>query len=432
MWHTPALVAVVGRKPLHWQNCAARLFSGQRLPEPAELDRFTTAATGLPVLNALSRSGVRLAAALTLVSSSSAAAQSIRLSPQPILTIGTEERGEPYMLDRINGALRLPDGSIFVGNSGTGELRLFDSRGTYVRSASRAGAGPGEFEQGAPIRPFRLGEHAVIADAGSLARVNRYDLRGEKRPQFVLKSRPDATLSVVEGTYGNTVLARVTANARLSGAPGERIAPKFRYALYDSTGAQRYPLFELPTAERIVHTYGGRTRYPWLPFSPNPVIAIGDGKVFLIRVGAPTIEMWSLEGKQLGQISWNTTRVRVKDVWSRWREADLATMTRQVDKLFYQDYFSDRLPLPEFVPVAEAMHVDPLGRLWVMRTRMPWERAAQCEVVDQSGKLIARLQLPDRFTLFQVGRDFVLGKGRDADDVEQVQMYRVESVAHPK
>ena len=181
-----------------------------------------------------------------------------------------------------------------------------------------------------------------------------------------------------------------------------------------------------------MHTYGGRTRCPWLPFSANPVIAIGAGRVFLIRAGAPPIEMWSLNGKSLGQISWNPTRVRVKDVWSRWRDAELATATRQVDREFYTNFWNDRLPLPEFVPVAEQLHVDPLGRAWVIRTRMPWERSAQCEVLDQSGKIVARLQLPERFTVFQVGSDFVLGKGRDADDVEQVQLYRVEPAARSR
>lgn len=377
----------------------------------------------LPRLSAI------LSVVLLFAASTRAAAQAIRLLPQPILTIGAEDRGEPYMLERVNGAVRLSDGTIFVGNSGTGELRVFDARGTYVKSASRAGAGPGEFEQGSPIRPFRLGESAVIADAGSLGRVNRYDVRGNKRPQFVLHSQPQSALSIIEGAYRNAILARVTADARLSGAPGQRIAPRFRYSLYDSSGAQTHPLFELPTAERVVHTYGGRTRYPWLPFSANPVIAIGAGRVFLIRVGAPTIEMWSLDGKSLGQISWNPTRVRIKDVWSQWRAAELATITRQVDREFYTNFWNDHLPLPEFVPVAEQLHVDPLGRLWVIRPSMPWERSAQCEVLDQSGKIVARLKLPERFTVFQVGSDFVLGKGRDADDVEQVQLYRLEPAA---
>lgn len=188
-------------------------------------------------------------------------------------------------------------------------------------------------------------------------------------------------------------------------------------------------MFELPTAERIVHTYSGRTRFPWLPFSANPVVAIGTGRVFLIRAGAPTIETWSLDGKPIGRISWNPVRVRVKDVWSRWRDAELATVQHQFDREFYRSFWSDRLPLPEFVPVAEQMHVDPLGRVWVIRTRMPWESAAQCEVLDQSGELVARLQLPAKFTVFQVGRDFVLGRGRGADDFEQVQLYRIESGA---
>lgn len=380
----------------------------------------------------LRKLSVSLGAVLWLAGSAQGSAQTLRLSARPILSIGSEERGDTYIFDRIYGAVRLPDGTIFVGNSGTAELRVFDARGNYVRSASRAGAGPGEFERGSAIRPFPFGSSGVIADAGSLARVNRYDGRGDKRPQLVLRSKPSATVSIVEGVDDVTILARVTSNGMLNGAPGQRISTRYRYALYDSTGAQRSLLFELPTADRIVHTYGGRTRFPWLPFSASPVVTIGTGKVFLIRNGAPEIEMWSLEGKSLGRLTWDVSRVRTKDIWSRWRDAELASITRQFDKEFYGSFLSDKLPLPEFVPIAEQMHVDPLGRLWVVRSKMPWERSAECDVLDQRGRLLARLQLPPEFTIFQVGKDFVLGRGHGADDVEQIHRYRIEGGANSK
>ena len=78
-----------------------------------------------------------------------------------------------------------------------------------------------------------------------------------------------------------------------------------------------------------------------------------------------------------------------------------------------------------YVPVAEAMHVDPAGRLWIVRTPLPWDAARRCDVLDAAGRFLGSVTLPPRFTLFQVGTDFILGRARDADDVEQVQVYRL-------
>jgi hypothetical protein len=154
-------------------------------------------------------------------------------------------------------------------------------------------------------------------------------------------------------------------------------------------------------------------------------------KVYLIRGGAPEVEVWSLAGKRIGTITWKAQQTAVRDVWARWRQAELDAETRQTSKLFYEDFFSDRLPLPEYVPVAEAMHVDPAGRLWIVRTRLPWEPSRRCDVLDAAGRFLGSVVLPPNFSLFQVGTDFVLGRARDADDVEQVQLYRLTAVGAP-
>ena len=48
-----------------------------------------------------------------------------------------------------------------------------------------------------------------------------------------------------------------------------------------------------------------------------------------------------------------------------------------------------------------------------------------CDVIDASGRFLGSVALPPKFTLFQVGADLILGRARDADDVEQVQLFRL-------
>jgi hypothetical protein len=47
-------------------------------------------------------------------------------------------------------------------------------------------------------------------------------------------------------------------------------------------------------------------------------------------------------------------------------------------------------------------------------------------VFDASGRWLGDVALPSRFTPKEIGADYVLGIGRDADDVPHVLMYRIE------
>lgn len=355
------------------------------------------------------------------------AAAPFRVSTAPILTIGAEHKGPAYQLDRVYGAVRLPDGRIAIGNSSTSELRLYDSSGRFLTAASRRGGGPGEFEAQEAIFPRIFGTTLVAGDL-SHARVNRYDFAGKVLPQLTLISSPSAVQSIVEATVGSRLIARVTASPGLQGAPGQRISTRYRYALYDSMGMQHTALFELPSRERIVHAWSGSLRFPYIPFSPEPIVAASVDKVYLIREGVPEVEVWSLAAKRISTFTWSAQLSRVRDIWARWRQAALDAETRQNDRLRYQDFYNDRLPLPEHVPVAEAMHVDPAGRLWIVRTHLPWDRARRCDVLDATGRFLGSVTLPPNFSLFQVGTDFILGRARDADDIEQVQLYRLVRV----
>jgi hypothetical protein len=46
-------------------------------------------------------------------------------------------------------------------------------------------------------------------------------------------------------------------------------------------------------------------------------------------------------------------------------------------------------------------------------------------VFDPNGRWIARAEGPARFTPFQIGRDWVLGRYTDGEGVEHVQLHRL-------
>ena len=58
-----------------------------------------------------------------------------RLSEQPLVDIGGLEGDPDYELYRVTSALRLPDGRIVIGNSGTNEMRFYDESGIHLLDA---------------------------------------------------------------------------------------------------------------------------------------------------------------------------------------------------------------------------------------------------------------------------------------------------------
>jgi len=84
----------------------------------------------------------------------------------PIVTIGANEADPGHELSRVSGALKV-SGGFLVANSGSCELRLFDSTGHFINSYGRKGQGPGDF--GAVITPFPApGDSILVFDVENM------------------------------------------------------------------------------------------------------------------------------------------------------------------------------------------------------------------------------------------------------------------------
>lgn len=90
----------------------------------------------------------------------------LTLDSLPTLSIGITEGTQALELDRANSALRLANGRIVIANSGTGELRFFDSAGAVLGTVGRKGEGPGEYS-GAMTLYSGPGDSLLVYDAGN-------------------------------------------------------------------------------------------------------------------------------------------------------------------------------------------------------------------------------------------------------------------------
>lgn len=80
---------------------------------------------------------------------------------------------------------------------------------------------------------------------------------------------------------------------------------------------------------------------------------------------------------------------------------------------------------PKTKPPISGVHADRLGHLWVGETPANEMQPVVWSVFGAAGRIMARVELPATFTPMDIGGDYVLGRVRDADGIEFIQMYEL-------
>ena len=87
------------------------------------------------------------------------------------------------------------------------------------------------------------------------------------------------------------------------------------------------------------------------------------------------------------------------------------------------------MPMPPRLPAYMEILVDELGYVWAERFRRPWAGANRWGVFSPEGNFHGHVEMPDRFQVMSIARDYVLGVSRDEFDVERVELYRLDRVS---
>jgi hypothetical protein len=86
----------------------------------------------------------------------------------------------------------------------------------------------------------------------------------------------------------------------------------------------------------------------------------------------------------------------------------------------------DAMPVPETMPVFEALMVDKEGNLWVRDYRRSGDDTPpRWAVFDRDGRMIGFVDMPAGLTIFEIGADYVLGRERDEWDAQHVRVYEL-------
>lgn len=98
------------------------------------------------------------------------------LAEQPSVEIGVVEGPPEYERHNATSSVVLPSGRIVVANTGTQEVRFYDSEGKFVARSGGRGTGPGEFRW--LMRVYGVGPDSVMAFDGAGSRFSVFDDAG--------------------------------------------------------------------------------------------------------------------------------------------------------------------------------------------------------------------------------------------------------------
>ncbi len=378
---------------------------------------------------------VRDSAGVTIVASFEPAwaeGEGWTLSDEPVVTIGMEDGPEEYSLYQVMGALMLPDGSFVIANSGSDELRYFDSTGTFLYSVGNDGFGPGEFKMMRGV--WLVADSLVVQDDGQ-DRVSVFSAAGEYGRTMMLYRDRGIYGSDAVGVFADgSILGRHMVFDRHAQADSgfQFLRTDVVYRRFSRDGAELDSLGVFPWLEVVLETVEteidevndmalSRAVAGISPFSrAASTIALGDC-LYHGSSDSYEIQVYSKEG----------TLKRIMR-----RPIPNPPVTAR-DRELFRDYWledngewgrlrANELEYPETKPAYGAVKVDALGNVWVAEYTMRQEdRGRNWTVFDPDGKMLGNVGVPRGGWIFDIGADHLIGVWRTDLDVEQVKMYRL-------
>jgi hypothetical protein len=348
-----------------------------------------------------------------------------RLSEAPIVHIGVVEGDPEYQLFGSRSSLRMDDGSVVVANTGTQEIRWYDSGGQFVRSAGGAGGGPGEFSQ--LIWIGRLGGDSIIAFDDRRLGISVFDAAGT----FCRSLRVGTNGGLPQGAFPDGSLLIGEHIDWTERPTGGRIRPPARAYRLSGEGEILDTLGVFPSREFEFrfHKRDGRVSSVSMtspPFGRATEFAIGGDGFFAGSQDDCEIAEYDQHGVLAAVMRWPCDQDRVvtqADI-DAYGNFEFARTTSDAGRRSVEE-FLEGLGYPEQLPAFGAVLVDGEGNLWVEEYNRDWDDRRRWTVFDSELRMLGTVDVPPEFILHQVSNDFVLGYGWDELDVEYIRVYEL-------
>lgn len=358
--------------------------------------------------------------------------RTLRASAEPVISIGPGQGVDsPYELFQVDGATRLPDGSVVVMVRGHYEVRRFGPDGTHLWSSGRRGEGPGEFDFPVLLTTCSSDNRIVIYDR-SLYRISILDNDGElvddhlfdfgdRTPYGLIKCAPSGRMVFTQ--YGDDSQMPDREGAYrwvmdLLYSDGEGATPRvFRQGI-PGTDRMLYFLNDLPSTESPL-TWG-RTLS----------IAATDEGAWIGTADSLAIELVDWTGTTIDRIRWGgpgreVTEEHLDAYRNELYEAYRNQGRDDWEQRFNRVWESQRPNLPARFPAYDDLIIAD-GLIWVRHFRPPGQAEQHWRGFDDDGTHVATVSLPGRMKVQDLGSDWVLAVLTDPLGIERLVVHQLE------
>ena len=306
------------------------------------------------------------------------------------LRIGSIDDVGPELFGRIISLEVDPAGRIYVFESQSQELRMFDAEGAHVRTVGRKGGGPGEFARAVMIRLAPDGNIWVVDPEND--RISVFDttgtyLSGRRTPGgFIVLPWPGGFDDA--GYYYTPVFIPTEGAAEQPFRMGlERHGPDMQ--LVDTIMPPREPdlgetSFTVSDENRFV---GAR-----IPFAP----------AFRWHLH-PSGTLWALHGGEYKLFQLDLTGDTLRTITREFEpypvtDEELEAAIEDLDWFIQEGGKVTRGKIPSSKPSAEDFFFDDDGNVWVVRITTGEDEWKVLDVFDRDGRYLGEVRLPFRLS----------------------------------
>lgn len=353
------------------------------------------------------------------------------------LRIGALDGSEEYSFGRISAVAVAKDGTMYVGDAHSHDIRVFDAEGVLLRRVGGSGEGPGEFKSLAGLSVLSAGELAVwdplnarvsfLSSAGTYRRAFRVEIA-----TLLLGSRPMMQSDKWDNLFVLTTVALPKPDDKVALLSWLKYSPQG--SLLDSL-----PL-AAPATEGAPWTYptaaGERRAFPTQTISAlSPCGHLVEGRNSSYSLSHPISDGQVLRIER----PYAPQRVRPQER-AQW-EAFVSFVDRR--------WGIEGGRVPERKPAFRDFWIDSDCRIWVSTYReasrvndgvdvlpggapvVHWMEANTFEVLSDTGEFVGEIQLPTNARPVAASGRRVWAILRGDFDEEYVVRYVIRSAAEP-
>ena len=329
-----------------------------------------------------------------------------RMDTTPLMRLGASDAADEVLAAPVS-ATRLPNGNVVVGDVGEWALREYSPQGRVVKRYGRKGRGPGEISY--LFYLFRCGDSLVTKDLQGPVSV--FDLKGTFIRAFHLKTMP---YRMAANAKMHFVAMGWEANNAIKGEVNRSPADYWLARADTNTEVQ---LGKMPGAERI-----GPLNYP---LGREPRVAIGLTTAYVALGDSMEVRRFDLQGRPMTSLVDRFQRVSATHAdLEAAREREIAMMGERSRQEITNRYA--QMPLARYLPATRELVVDRDDNLWVEHFPRAASPTVRWTVFSPQGQVRATIDLPAVFDVYEVGRDYILGRYIDPNtSVPEVRLYRL-------